>query len=336
MDTNPAVVFAGLREVVIEHAKRPDAGPGELLIRTHKSLISTGTELTLLSGEYPPGSVWAGHARFPMGAGYSNVGEVIGVGDGVGEAWLGRRVATHGGHARYVTAAPGSARPVRDGVADEHAVFFAISEIVMNAVRRSQLAWGEAVVVYGAGLLGQLTARYCRLCGARPVVVVDVAESRLGRLPPDDPSIVPANSGRCDAADTVAQATRGRKADVAFEVTGAADLIPEQLRALRDQGRLVILGCPRGPTQFDFHDLCNSPSYTIIGAHNRSTPQYETPDNPWTWQRHAELFFELLADGEVSVEPLISHCEPYTNAPALYELLLADRSQAMGVILDWS
>src|SRR5437899_9483563 len=35
--------------------------------------------------------------------------------------------------------------------------------------------------VYGMGLLGQLAARFCRLCGARPVIAMDVAESRLRR-----------------------------------------------------------------------------------------------------------------------------------------------------------
>ena len=79
-----------------------------------------------------------------------------------------------------------------------------------------------------------------------------------------------------------------------------------------------------------------SADLTIIGAHNSSTPSHETPANPWTWHRHSELFFDLLSDGELDVEPLISHCEPYTNAPAMYQMLLTDRTPAMGVILDWA
>ncbi|MBI4530470.1 MAG: hypothetical protein HY709_03010 [Candidatus Latescibacteria bacterium] len=52
--------------------------------------------------------------------------------------------------------------------------------------------------------------------------------------------------------------------------------------------------------------------------------------------RHAELFFDLIADGELLIEPLISHRERYAEAPRLYEMLLQDRSQAMGVILEWA
>lgn len=336
MSTTPAVIFRALRDVAVEEVPAPVAGPGELLIRTRRSLISTGTELTVLAGDFPPGSVWAQLSGFPTRVGYSNLGEVIGVGEGVGEEWLGRRVCSYANHTGLVTIATAAARPVPDGVGDNEASFFTLSEIVMNGIRRSQLQWGESAVVFGAGLLGQLAARYCRLCGARPVVVVDVADSRLARLPEGDPALVPVNPQHADVAAAVSAATRGRMADVAFELTGLGELISGEMQCLRRQGRLVILSAPRGRTDFDFHDLCCWPSTTIIGAHNSSTPPHETPGNPWTWHRHTELFFDLLAAGEVSLAPLISHCEPYSHAPTLYQMLLADRSAAMGVILDWT
>jgi threonine dehydrogenase-like Zn-dependent dehydrogenase len=65
-------------------------------------------------------------------------------------------------------------------------------------------------------LLGQLAARFCRLCGARPVVVVDVADGRLERLPEGDPGIVFVNARQREAAEVVSGLTRGRLADVAF------------------------------------------------------------------------------------------------------------------------
>lgn len=335
MSTGPAVVFRGIADVVIEEISIPTPGPGELLIRTRKSLISTGTELTLLSGEFPPESTWAQFCGFPMHVGYSNIAEVVATGDEVDEAWLGRRVGTYTPHISYALTTPEAVRPVPEGVDDDAATFFTLAEIVMNGIRRSQLQWGESVVIYGAGLLGQLAARFCRLCGARPVVVVDVAHSRLQCLP-QDPAIIPVNSRQQTPAEVVAQVTRDRMADVVFELTGIGELIPEQFSSLRRQGRMVILSAPRGRTNFDFHDLCNWPSYTIIGAHNSSTPQIETPGAPWTWKRHAELFFDILQAQEMDLAPLVSHLEPAARAPELYQMLLADRSQAMGVILDWT
>jgi threonine dehydrogenase-like Zn-dependent dehydrogenase len=335
MPTNPTIVFAAPRVVRLEDRPRPQPADGQLLIRTSRTLISQGTELTILSAEYPPGSYWADYGRLPFEPGYDNVGTVVEVGPGVPRSWLGTKVGTYGQHAAYTLSDPQTVRPIDRDIPDEQAVFFTIAEIVMNGVRRAQTTWGEAVVVYGLGLLGQLTVQFCRLCGARPIFAADVAESRLARLP-QDPAIVPLNAASEDVKSVVEKLTRGRLADVVFEVTGVPDLIPKQFETLRSQGRYVVLSSPRGKTAFDFHDLCNAPSYTIIGAHNRSHPPCATPDSPWTMHRHAELFFQLVADGALAIAPLISHREHYTAAPGLYEMLLEDRSAAMGIVLDWT
>ena len=332
---NPTVVFPKPRDVVIEDRPRPSLQDGELLIETRCTLISTGTETTILSGEFPPDSAWSRYGRFPFVPGYDNVGEVVAVALDVSGDWIGQSVATHAPHALYVTVDAQSALPVHRDIPEEHAAFLSIAQIVMNGVRRAGVQWGESVVVHGLGLLGQFAVRFCRLCGARPVVAVDISDSRLGRLP-SDAAIIPVNAESEDVVAAVKKATRQRMSDVAFEVTGNPKLIPEEFNVLRRQGRFIVLSSPRGPTLFDFHDLCNSPSFTIIGAHGSSAPPHETPANPWTRHRLGELFFDLVADGELAIEPLISHREPYTQAPRLYHMLLEDRSRAMGVLLKWS
>ena len=322
---------------VVEIEDRPQPAPaaGQLLIKTSRTLISIGTELTILSGEYPEGSYWASYGKLPFDPGYDNIGTVVEVGPGVAADWIGKKVGTYGGHARFTLSDPQTVRPIDRDIPDEQAAFFTIAEIVMNGVRRAKVTWGETVVVYGLGLLGQLTVQFCRLAGARPIFAVDVADSRLDRLPTDG-AVVPINAGREDVKSVVEKLTKGRMAEVVFEVTGAPDLIPKQFETLHRQGRFVVLSSPRGKTAFDFHDLCNAPSYTIIGAHNMSHPPLATPDYPWTMHRHAELFFDLVAEGALSVDLLISHRERYTEAPRLYNMLLRDRSTAMGIVLDWT
>lgn len=332
---NPTVVFEEPGRVVIQDRVKPVPGAQELLIKTRCTLVSTGTELTILSGEFPPDSTWSTHGRFPFLPGYDNIGDVVGVGDNVDRQWLGQRVATYSYHARYVCAPANTARVVHRAIPDEQAAFFTIAEIVMNGIRRGKVQWGEAVVIYGLGLLGQLAVRICRLCGARPVVAVDLADSRLELLP-RDAAVIPVNAARGEAAAVIGKLTRGRKADVVFEVTGNPDAILEQVPLLHPLGRLVVLSSPRGPTRFDFHDLCNAPSIAIIGAHNESHPRYASEHTPWTQLRHAELFFDLVADGELVIEPLISHNAHFTEAPYLYDRLLQDRSPAMGVCLRWT
>jgi len=332
---NATIVFVRPGDVAIEHGAVPHPDRGSALIKTRKTLISTGTELTILSGRFPRDSAWSRYGRFPFIPGYNNVGEVVEAGEDVDREWVGRRVASYGHHALFVTEELGSLRLIEPGISDEDAVFFTIAEIVMNGVRRGGVRFGESVVIYGAGLLGQLAARICRLCGARPVFVVDVADFRLAKLP-EDPRIVRVNPRKENVASVVRESTKKRMADVVFEVTGDQALIPDEFLCLREQGRFVVLSSPRGPTSFDFHDLCNYPSFTIVGAHNMSHPKISTPDNPWTNQRHAELYFDLVHKGELDVSRLVTHRVPYHEAPRIYQELLKDRSQAMAVVLDWT
>ena len=335
MELNPTIVFTSPKVVEIEERAKPVPKEGQVLIKTSKTLISTGTELTILGADYPPGSVWESYGRLPFDPGYDNVGIVIETGAGVDRNVIGRRVGSWGNHARYVACNANELRFADQKITDEEVAFFAIAEIVMNGIRRARLNWGEAVVVYGMGLLGQFTVQFCRVGGARPIVAVDVSERRLALLPKTF-AVIPVNSGKNDVVVAVKEATRGRMADVVFEVTGSAQLIPREFEALHNQGRFVLLSSPHGKTSFDFHDLCNRPSHTIIGAHNWSHPAQGTPDYPWTMLRHSELFFDLTAEKALDATSLITHRAHYSEAPRLYKMLLQDRTNALGVILDWN
>src|SRR5262249_22650604 len=156
-------VFPEPGRTLVADEEIPSAGAGEVLIRSTRTLISTGTELAALDGKIAS-------VTFPFRPGYSNVGTVVEVGAETPRTWIGRRVASNSPHARYVVAKESSLRPIPAGVPDDGAAFFAIAEIVLNGVRRSGLQLGECVVVFGLGLLGQLLTRVCRLNGARPVV----------------------------------------------------------------------------------------------------------------------------------------------------------------------
>ena len=331
---NPTVVFTESRKVEVQDLPVPKPGPGQLLIRTHCSLVSIGTELSELDAEVPCGENWERIRRFPLYPGYDNVGTVIEAGEGVERKWVGRRVASYGTHGGYVLVSPEHTWHVNEDITDEQASFLALGFVALNALRRGRLVFGESAVVFGLGNIGQITVQLCRFAGAKPILGVDTSEARMNLLPKHT-SIIGVVADKTNVKDAVTSATHGRMADVVFELTGNPDVIPKEFEVLRREGRCVIASSPLSSSQFDFHDLCNGPSITIIGAHNSSHPKCATGDNPWTWDRHAEMFFDLLADGEIDVDRLISHREPVEKAPELYEMLLEDRTQAMGVILQW-
>lgn len=331
---NPTVVFTAPGRIEVEDRPLPAPRPGEVLIETRVSLISTGTEMSVLDGDPAAGAVWRELRRYPYVAGYSNVGQVVDVGKGVDPSWLGRTVDSHCPHAAYVTCAASELRPVPAGVADEAAALATLAEVAMNGVRRSQLTWGESAAVVGLGLLGHLTARIARLAGARPVFGIDPSPGRLRHLPAGD-GFVPLPGEAAALADKVRGPGREQGVDVVFETSGSPRAIPGEALLLRPQGRLVLLSSPSGPSTFDFHDLCNRTSLSLIGAHYFSHPPQASFNNPWTARRHGELFLDWLATGDLQAGDLITHRIAGERAPEAYALLRERRLEALGVVFDW-
>ena len=332
---NPTIVFEEKNKVVLVDTAMPEFGTDQMLIKTEGTQISIGTELSILMRDnVESGSRWDIYGKFPFKAGYTNIGTVEAVGEGVDKSWLGKRVASYGLHSKYNVFRPEKVYSVPEHAPTNKALFFGISEIAMNGVHRSGFKWGDSAVVYGAGVIGQLTAQYLSLAGAYPVFVADISDNRLSKLP-KRANIIPVNTAKEDIEEVITAKNHGRKADMVFELTGEAALIPGQVKLIRRMGKLIILSSPRGSTVFDFHDLCNLPNLKIIGIHNASHPAHPEEENQWTNARDAEMFFSLLENGSIEVEQLITHEVPYTEALDTYRMLMENKTQALAIHLLW-
>ncbi|HCU37367.1 MAG TPA: hypothetical protein DGT21_18615, partial [Armatimonadetes bacterium] len=98
-----AIVFTGPRQVELVELEVKEPGPGELLLRTLVSQVSTGTELICFRGECDPDTHWAEFMAPPLYPGYSAVGEVVAVGDGVSGFAVGDRLSSVHKHQQYAT-----------------------------------------------------------------------------------------------------------------------------------------------------------------------------------------------------------------------------------------
>jgi len=330
------VVCEAPRQVVVKEEALPPVESDTFLVRTRYSAISTGTELTLVMADFEPESVWARLASYPLRLGYSQVGEVVAVGDGVKKVQVGDRVVGFKPHSRFVLYRQDEfCVKVPNDVPDEAAALFALAIISLNGVRRAKIQLGESAVVFGLGPIGVWAAQFARLCGARPIIGVDLIAQRrelAERIKAVDFALDGADP---HLSERIAEMTKGRMADVVFEVTGNQRAIPDEVKVLRRKGRFIILSSPRGKTAFDFHDWCNWISISIIGAHTASHPPHENPDDPWTRERNTELFFELVRRGEVATSELITHRFKGYDATKAYELLMTKRGETGIVLLDW-
>src|SRR6476660_1438829 len=94
-----SILFTGKDEVrTIDEEPLAPPGSGQINVRTARTLISTGTEGIVLSRKFSPGTHWDGWVKYPFRPGYSHVGRVTAVGEGVSELHIGDRVATRAAH----------------------------------------------------------------------------------------------------------------------------------------------------------------------------------------------------------------------------------------------
>jgi 2-desacetyl-2-hydroxyethyl bacteriochlorophyllide A dehydrogenase len=329
------VIFKSHKKAEFDDYDVPSPSRDEILVQTEKSLISTGTELTIFSGEYPPNSAWANYGKLPFLPGYSNVGKVVKIGPDVERFREGDLVVSGAIHAQFVLVKASEAVKIPDGVRSADATFHSLASTVMNSVRLGHLSMGEAVVLMGVGILGQFAVIFSRLSGCLPVIAVDPSRMRLekAKLSGATALIDPSSS---QLQEEVFRATKGRLADVAFEVTGDPNVLPIGLKLVKSGGRFIILSSPRGASKVDFHDEVNRESRIIIGTHALSHPAVETLQNQWTRMRNVEFFYDLLASQLIRIDHLITHTYPWFKAPEAYHFLLEDRTRAMGVILDFT
>ncbi len=337
MEKNCKIVFTAQKKVELQECEMPEVGADDILLQTEVSQISTGTELTLLEGNVEPGSPWENDLVYPLEPGYSNVGKIIAVGENVSKELIGKRMLTLETHKKYYTVSSLEYQNmmVPDSVKSEEAVFGVIAQITMGSVRISGLRPGDACVVYGAGLIGQLVARFAKAAGATKIFVTDVSDLRLDKVP-KDPCYMTINSKKENVAEIVKKNTvNGEGANVVYETTSCQHLIMEEIACLAKRGKLIITSSPKGNSVVDL-EYCNRMGISIIGAHNSAVhTTCEVPGDPWTRRRDSDYFLELLAKQQTTVAEMITHTASYKDAVSLYEMLMADRTQALAVNMMW-
>ena len=57
---------------------------------------------------------------------------------------------------------------------------------------------------------------------------------------------------------------------------------------------------------------------------------------PKNWQDSHNIVYDLIRSGVIDVKNMNTHKFPVTDGPSVYEMLSEDRSEALGVLLDWT
>lgn len=322
-------------EVTVQPFDLPDEpGPGRALLEIERTLISAGTELAIVMGthiNFTQGGAWP---RYPMALGYTAVGRVLKVGEGVTEVEPGQRVLSGAPHATHALVEARTLLPVVPACTPEDALLANLSSIPQVGLRLAEPRFGEGVIVFGQGLIGALAARLAKVAGLNPVIGVDpIAERREIAA---SAGIVPVNPDEVSPAVVHQGLADGRLPEIVIEATGAPPVINEALKAVAEAGRVVLMGSPRGKLEIDPYTDVHRRGISIIGAHARFAAQVATPWNAFTADRQRRLAMSFILAGALSTTNLISHHIRPEEALETYRALANRAPSYLGVIIDWT
>jgi len=327
------ILFSSPRTVELREDDVADPGPGEILVESIVTLVSTGTESLCLRGDFDRDSLWA-QVKFPHSPGYSNVGRVAKVGEGVTQFQEGDRVFTTSKHRQYALVSadhPKSAKLPHD-IADEDATWSWLAVVTQTGVRRAEHAIGETAAVVGLGPLGQLTVQYLRLAGLREVIAIDPVQARLDVAAAHGATALFCGDA-ADAVDFVREHTDGQLADAVYDVTGHDAVFPLAQKLAKKLGTVVLVGdAPHPSKQHLTHDVLRR-QLKIVGTQNDFLPPRLAH---WCAARQIPLFYLYLRWDHMRVSDLVTHRFAPTDAADAYALLQDRRGDTLGVVFCWS
>ena len=337
-------VFLFKGKAIVINIPPPSYSDKEVLVKTHYSIISAGTEKISLESsgrgifgllKKQPDLIKQGIEFYKRKGlndtikliksvtekdiertGYSCCGEVIKVGDKVNDLSIGDLVACAG--AGYSNHAEINAIPrnlcckVPDKVSTEEAAFTTIGSIALQGVRRSNVQIGDIVVVIGLGLIGLITVQILNAAGCR-VLGVDINERKiqfakqygLEKGFEFNPNIVEELNNYCDNI--------GADKTIICASTASNDPIELAISITRKRGRIIAVGLvgmniPRKDfykKEIDFGLSCSYGPGRYDNNYEEKGIDYPYPYVRWTENRNMQAFLKLIEQNKVDLASLI-------------------------------
>ena len=324
------IVFPARGRVELEDFDLPRPGPAEIRVRTLYSLMSIGTELTILHRNYAPDSHFARMFSFPqIKTGVQAVGEVEQAGSQVTEFAAGDRVFMRMAHGSHQVLPAERCSPVPESIDSKSACWCGLAKTAFRAAWAGNFRLGDHALVIGAGPVGQMVIRWAAAAGLQSIVVSDVSEFRLEHA-------VRGGATAAVAGDIARQSRRigamndGKGPSLVIDTTGNAAVFQSALSAAAMFGKVILLGDTGFPgSQCLTHDVM------VKGLTIQATHDSHDRDG-WTQRRIDRLFFSCVQDGRFDLSGLITHEFPPRECESAYTLARGERERVLGILFDWT
>lgn len=335
LTTGFETVIHSPRRAVLETASCPVPTGRQILVRVERSLISPGTELALYEGTHsalPDPDVR--FAKYPFRPGYAAIGTVEWVGaesSGVAE---GQRIFFHGRHASWGVIDPEVDvwLTVPDELTDEQVLLARLVQIASTALHCTRRA-PQNVLVLGAGIVGILAAQVFQVSGAGKVAIQDINPERVELARNCGVRLAGVGAGLDLSAGL---ALLNGSADCIIEATGVPALVPAALSSVARLGEVVLLGSSRGSAEINLYKHIHAKGISLVGAHEAIVPAKSAGAETNSREQLTRRALEWLRTGRIVVDGLISHRIKPEHLVETYARLAVDKSNLLGVMVEWS
>ncbi|MDZ4729634.1 MAG: zinc-binding alcohol dehydrogenase [Xanthomonadales bacterium] len=324
------IVFPDRGKVELQHFDLPATGPAEVRVKTHYSLISIGTETTILHQRYAPDSHFAKRFSFPqLKTGVQAVGEIEQAGAEVSGLAAGDRVFFRMAHGSHQVLPASAVTCIPAGVDMPSACWCGLAKTAFRAAWAGKFAASNQVLIIGAGPVGQMLVRWAHVENIQHIAVVDQSADRLQHASRGgSTTLILGDLGQ--HLQQVSQIAAGLGPALVVDTTGNPAVFQNALAVAARFGKVILLGDTGFPQRQCLSSDLMTKGLTIQAVH-------ESHDRDgWTQGKVDELFFSYVLSGRFDLSGLMTHEFTPLECQQAYALAELHRERAMGILFNWT
>jgi alcohol dehydrogenase len=184
---------------------------------------------------------------------------------------------------------------------------------------------GDTVVILGQGIVGALCLQTMREREPGRIIAIDAEDLRCDTARKLGADVV-VNCAKQDSVAAVRSLTNGRGADAVLECVGGnagAESFQQAQQMIKGDGIIHLISLYQtAPLILDASRFMNK---MLVAGIRLPEPRF----------RHMKDAADMLADGRIRTDAMITHRLPWQQTPDAYHLLYKNPGEALAVILEW-
>ena len=248
----------------------------------------------------------------------------------------------NGGQAEYVRVPKANYGPkvIPDGLSDDQVLFLTdIFPTGWTAVDWGEVKGGETVVIFGSGPVGLMAQKAAWLRGAKRVIAVDPLDYRLNKAKQVN-KVETLNANDEHLMEKLREMTNGRGPDVAIDAVGteAERSFMEKVKAVwnAEKGTMKVIDwCTQAVRRGGIVSVVG-----VYGSPYDNFPIHRIFDKGLIMkfgqapvQKYIVHLFEIVRDGKVVLDDIITHKIPLSDAVKGYDMFKNKQDDCVKVVL---